>query len=121
MALLGFVGVVSTAAGYALSRMKFVGRKAFLSMTLVLHAFKAEMLLIAIFFVLRWLGDLPILGSFLGFNTVGGVALAHILKERAHTRANQNGVRPGPTPGRTPSLTDSEPTTTRPHEGVGGG
>ncbi len=75
------VGIVSTAAGYALSRMKFVGRKAFLSMTLVLHAFKAEMLLIAIFFVLRWLGDLPILGSFLGFNTIGGVALVMIALE----------------------------------------
>jgi len=75
------VGIVSTAAGYALSRMKFPGRKAFLSMTLVLHAFKAEMLLIAIFFVLRWLGDLPILGSFLGFNTVGGVALVMIALE----------------------------------------
>ena len=75
------VGNVSTAAGYALSRMKFPGRKAFLSMTLVLHAFKAEMLLIAIFFVLRWLGDLPILGSFLGFNTVGGVALVMIALE----------------------------------------
>ncbi len=75
------VGIVSTAAGYALSRMKFPGRKAFLSMTLVLHAFKAEMLLIAIFFVLRWLGDLPILGSYLGFNTVGGVALVMIALE----------------------------------------
>jgi len=75
------VGVVSTAAGYALSRMTFPGRKAFLSMTLVLHAFKAEMLLIAIFFVLRWLGDLPIVGDLVGFNTVGGVALVMIALE----------------------------------------
>ena len=36
------VGVVSTSAGYALARMKFLGRKGFLSMTLILHAFKAE-------------------------------------------------------------------------------
>ncbi len=75
------VGIVATAAGYALSRMKFPGRKAFLSMTLVLHAFQAEMLLIAIFFVLRWLGDLPVLGSLVGFNTVGGVALVMIALE----------------------------------------
>jgi len=75
------VGIVSTAAGYALSRMSFVGRKAFLSMTLVLHAFKAEMLLIAIFFVLRWLGDLPVIGDLVGFNTVGGVALVMIALE----------------------------------------
>ena len=75
------VGIVSTAAGYALSRMKFPGRKAFLSMTLVLHAFKAEMLLIAIFFVLRWLGGLPMIGDLVGFNSVGGVALVMIALE----------------------------------------
>ena len=75
------VGVASTAGGYALSRMKFAGRKGFLSMTLVLHAFKAEMLLIAIFFVLRFLGDIPVIGNYIGFNTVGGVALVMIALE----------------------------------------
>lgn len=75
------VGFVSTAAGYALSRMKFVGRKAFLSMTLVLHAFKAEMLLISIFFVLLTIGDWPVIGNIIGFNTVGGVALVMIALE----------------------------------------
>jgi len=75
------VGIASTAGGYALSRMKFAGRKGFLSMTLVLHAFKAEMLLIAIFFVLRWLGDIPVIGDFIGFNSVGGVALVMIALE----------------------------------------
>ncbi|MCH7669279.1 MAG: carbohydrate ABC transporter permease [Acidobacteria bacterium] len=75
------VGVVSTSAGYALARMKFLGRKGFLSMTLILHAFKAEMLLIAIFFVLLTLGDFPIIGNFIGFNTVGGVALVMIALE----------------------------------------
>lgn len=75
------VGVVSTSAGYALARMKFLGRKGFLSMTLILHAFKAEMLLISIFFVLLTLGDIPIIGNFIGFNTVGGVALVMIALE----------------------------------------
>jgi inositol-phosphate transport system permease protein len=75
------VGIASTAGGYALSRMKFAGRKGFLSMTLVLHAFKAEMLLIAIFFVLRFLGDIPVIGNYIGFNTVGGVALVMIALE----------------------------------------
>ena len=75
------VGIASTAAGYALSRMKFAGRKTFLSMTLVLHAFKAEMLLIAIFFVLRWLGAIPVIGNYIGFNTVGGVALVMVALE----------------------------------------
>ena len=75
------VGLASTSGGYALSRMKFPGRKTFLSMTLVLHAFKAEMLLIAIFFVLRFLGDIPIIGGFIGFNSVGGVALVLVALE----------------------------------------
>jgi len=75
------VGIASTAGGYALSRMKFAGRKAFLTGTLVLHAFKAEMLLIAIFFVLRFLGDIPIIGDYIGFNTVGGVALVMVALE----------------------------------------
>jgi inositol-phosphate transport system permease protein len=75
------VGIASTAGGYALSRMKFAGRKAFLTGTLVLHAFKAEMLLISIFFVLRWLGGIPVIGDYIGFNTVGGVALVMVALE----------------------------------------
>jgi inositol-phosphate transport system permease protein len=75
------VGIASTAGGYALSRMKFAGRKAFLTGTLVLHAFKAEMLLISIFFVLRFLGDIPVIGDYIGFNTVGGVALVMVALE----------------------------------------
>ena len=75
------VGVASTSGGYALSRFKFAGRKTFLTGTLVLHAFKAEMLLIAIFFVLRWLGDIPVIGSYIGFNSIGGVALVMVALE----------------------------------------
>jgi inositol-phosphate transport system permease protein len=75
------VGIASTAGGYALSRFKFPGRKAFLTGTLVLHAFKAEMLLIAIFFVLRWLGGIPVIGDYIGFNSVGGVALVMVALE----------------------------------------
>ncbi len=75
------VGIASTSGGYALSRFKFPGRKAFLTGTLVLHAFKAEMLLIAIFFVLRWLGAIPVIGDYIGFNSVGGVALVMVALE----------------------------------------
>ena len=75
------VGIASTSGGYALSRFKFPGRKAFLTGTLVLHAFKAEMLLIAIFFVLRFLGDIPLIGPYIGFNSVGGVALVMVALE----------------------------------------
>ncbi len=75
------VGIASTSGGYALSRFKFPGRKAFLTGTLVLHAFKAEMLLIAIFFVLRFLGDIPLIGPYIGFNSIGGVALVMVALE----------------------------------------
>ena len=75
------VGIASTSGGYALSRFKFAGRKGFLTGTLVLHAFKAEMLLIAIFFVLRWLGGIPLIGPYIGFNSVGGVALVMVALE----------------------------------------
>ncbi len=73
------VGFVSTLAGYALARMNFAGRKGFLGLTLALHAFRPEMLLIAIFFVLMFIKDnIPLIGDWFGFNSVGGVALVMI-------------------------------------------
>ena len=78
------VVLVSSMAGYALSRMKFAGRKGFLSATLILHAFPSVTLLIPIYFVLRWIsgipvigGGIPLIGGF-GFNTLGGVALVMV-------------------------------------------
>jgi inositol-phosphate transport system permease protein len=75
------IGLVSALAGYALSRMNFSGRKGFLSMVLVLHAFPGVTLLIAIFFVLRFVAGVPGIGQLLGYNTVGGVALVMISLE----------------------------------------
>ncbi len=75
------VGIVSTLGGYAISRIRFPGRKGVLSMTLLLNAFRADMLLIAIFFVLRALGATPLVGRFIGFDTVGGVALVMVSLE----------------------------------------
>ena len=72
------VGFVSSLAGYALSRMNFAGRKAFLGLTLILHAFRPEMLLIAIFHVLLFIAGIPLIGKWFGFNTVGGVALVMV-------------------------------------------
>ena len=70
--------LVSSMAGYALSRMHFPGRRFFLSFTLILHGFPAITLLIPIFFVLLRLGDLPIIGDMVGFNTIGGIALVMV-------------------------------------------
>jgi inositol-phosphate transport system permease protein len=80
------VGVVSVSslAGYALSRLNFPGRRSFLAMTLILHSFPAVTLLISIYFVLRWLSRIPILGNDvpliggLGYNTLGGVILVQL-------------------------------------------
>jgi len=80
------IGIVaiSSLAGYALSRIRFPGRKAFLGMTLILHSFPAVTLLISIYFVLRWItnvpilgNDLPIIGGF-GYNTIGGVIMVQL-------------------------------------------
>jgi len=78
------VVIVSSMSGYALSRMKFAGRKGFLSATLILHAFPSVTLLIPIYFILLWIGKTPIIGRGLpliggfGFNTIGGVALVMV-------------------------------------------
>ncbi|MEE2617454.1 MAG: carbohydrate ABC transporter permease [Candidatus Poribacteria bacterium] len=72
------VGSTSSLAGYALSRMNFIGRRGFLSMTIVLHAFPSVTLLISIFFVLRFITKIPGIGLVLGYNTAGGIALVMI-------------------------------------------
>jgi len=75
---------VSSMSAYPLSRMKFAGRKSFLSATLILHAFPSVTLLIPIYFILRWITKIPIIGKGLpliggfGFNTIGGVALVMV-------------------------------------------
>ncbi len=72
---------VASMAGYALSRMKFPGRKGFLALSLILHGFPAVTLLIPIFFVLRNLSHLPLLGEIIGFNKLGGIALVMVAFE----------------------------------------
>ncbi len=75
------VVVVSSLAGYALSRISFPGRKAFLGTALILHGFPSVTLLIGVYFVLRWITPIPLIGRGLpiiggfGYNTVGGVTL----------------------------------------------
>ena len=75
---------VSALAGYALSRMNFPGRKSILSLSLMLHAFPSITLLIAIYFVLRWISKIPVIGNGLpviggfGYDTLGGIILVSI-------------------------------------------
>ena len=78
------VVVVASLTGYVLSRMKFPGRKGFLSLTLILHAFPSVTLLIPIYFVLLWIAKIPLIGRGVpllggfGYNTIGGVALVMV-------------------------------------------
>jgi len=61
--------LVSTLAGFALSRFDFRGRQSIMQMTILLHAFPGVTLMIAIFFVLFYLmrlTDLPFLNSLWG-------------------------------------------------------
>jgi inositol-phosphate transport system permease protein len=48
--------IIGVMAGYALSRMNFPGRQGLMKMTLMLHAFPSVALLIAVFFILNFLG-----------------------------------------------------------------
>ena len=64
--------VVSTLAGYYLSRFGFPGRAAFLQSLLVLHAFPAMTLIIPIFLIMYWTGML---------DTITGVILVIVTLE----------------------------------------
>jgi inositol-phosphate transport system permease protein len=48
--------LIGVMAGYALSRMEFPGRQGLLKTTLMLHAFPSVALLIAVFYILNFLG-----------------------------------------------------------------
>jgi inositol-phosphate transport system permease protein len=78
IAMMLIVLLVSSMAGYALSRMNFAGRRAFLSFTLILHGFPAITLLIPIFFIMSYLGRIPLIGEFIGFNKPLGIALVMV-------------------------------------------
>jgi inositol-phosphate transport system permease protein len=56
LATTAVVLLISSMAGYALSRLHFPGRRAFLGSVLLLHSFPSVTLLIATFIVLRQLG-----------------------------------------------------------------
>ncbi len=71
--LSGFiVTVICMLAGYALSRVEFRGRSFFLILQLVLHAVPGQILLIAVFFLLLYIGLL---------HRIPGVALARAALE----------------------------------------
>jgi inositol-phosphate transport system permease protein len=72
---------ICSMTGYALSRMEFAGRRGFLALSLLLHSFPAVTLIIPIYLVLISLGSLPLIGRWIGFNTLGGIALVMVAFE----------------------------------------
>lgn len=64
---------VAAPTGYALSRLKMPGRRIFLSLTLILHAFPGVSLLIALFWVLQ---SLHMLNSIIGVMIVNAGLMA---------------------------------------------
>ncbi|MDQ0338558.1 inositol-phosphate transport system permease protein [Caldalkalibacillus uzonensis] len=58
--------IIGVMAGFALSRLRFPGRQGLLKITLILHAFPSIALLIAVFYILNFLGL---------FDTLWGVVL----------------------------------------------
>jgi inositol-phosphate transport system permease protein len=52
----GIITLISSLSGYALSRIEFKGRTALMQFILVLHAFPAVILLIALFYILNKVG-----------------------------------------------------------------
>jgi inositol-phosphate transport system permease protein len=70
------VVLVSSLAGFALSRFQFRGRSALMQMTILLHAFPGVTLMIAIFYILFFLRDnVPLIGPVIGLNSIWGVVL----------------------------------------------
>lgn len=75
--------IISMMSGYALSRIKFRARKNLLSATMILNAFPSIILIVPIFFVLKFIRNMPVLGKGVpliggfGYNSLGGVILVY--------------------------------------------
>ncbi|MEW6280161.1 MAG: sugar ABC transporter permease [Candidatus Eremiobacterota bacterium] len=68
--------VVTTLAGYAFARFRFVGRKNGLLVLILLQMFPAAMSMVAVFRLLQHLGGVT--GGVLGLNSLLGLALVYI-------------------------------------------
>ncbi len=82
-----FVSVVSTLftvslttlAAYAFSRFRFKGRQGLLKSILLVQSFPPNLLaIVALYSIINQMGDLPIIGKFLGLNTHWGLILVYM-------------------------------------------
>jgi len=70
--------LLGSMAAYVLARYKFWGNRIIYYMFVSGLAFPVYLALIPLFFTVRQLGDLPLVGQFIGLNTYGGVILVYI-------------------------------------------
>lgn len=68
--------VVTTLAGYAFARFRFVGRKSGLLLMILLQMFPAGMAMVAVFRLLQYMGVAT--GGWIGLNSLMGLALVYI-------------------------------------------
>ncbi len=81
-----FVSVVSTLftvslttlAAYAFSRFRFKGRQGLLKSILLVQSFPNLLAIVALYSIINQMGDLPIIGKFLGLNTHWGLILVYM-------------------------------------------
>ena len=69
---------LTTLAAYAFSRFRFKGRKGMLKTILLVQSFPNLLAVVALYSIINQMGDLPLLGSFLGLNTHGGLILVYL-------------------------------------------
>ncbi len=81
-----FISVVSTLltlalttlAAYAFSRFRFRGRQGLLKTILLVQSFPNLLAVVALYTIIKQMGDLPGVGSFLGLNTHWGLILVYL-------------------------------------------
>ena len=81
-----FVSIVSTLltvslttlAAYAFSRFRFKGRQGLLKAILLVQSFPNLLAIVALYSIINQMGDLPVIGKYIGLNTHWGLILVYM-------------------------------------------
>ncbi len=81
-----FVSIVSTLltvslttlAAYAFSRFRFKGRQGLLKTILLVQSFPNLLAIVALYSIINQMGDLPVIGKYIGLNTHWGLILVYM-------------------------------------------
>lgn len=69
---------LTTLAAYAFSRFRFKGRQGLLKAILLVQSFPNLLAIVALYSIINQMGDLPVVGKFLGLNTHWGLILVYM-------------------------------------------